>query len=417
MARKFFTSIDLNKNSLIAPVAENLGSAPATPVSGQFYYDTVDNCMKFRGAAAWIAADAAKVADGYIPIAKLATDPLARANHTGTQSADSIVDGSTNKAYTGTEKTKLAGIATGATANSADATLLARANHTGSQVASTISNFDTQVRTNRLDQMAAPTAAVSLNSQKITNLAAPTAGSNDAARMVDVETAVQSAAAGIDAKPSVRVATTGNHGLTGLTAIDGVTPVANDRVLVKNQSAPAANGVYVAAAGAWARATDADATGEITPGAFWFVEEGTTQGKTQWRVENTGTITLGSTAITINQFGAATAYTAGNGIDVTGSVISAKLVASGGLVQDGTGISLDPTIAVRKAAGSLGDGVATSFVVTHNLNTRDVTVGVYLNSGTYEEVECDVEHSTVNTVTIRFATAPASAAYRAVVQG
>ena len=51
---------------------------------------------------------------------------------------------------------------------------LARANHTGTQTASTISDFDTQVRTNRLDQMTAPTAAVSLNSQKITNLASPT---------------------------------------------------------------------------------------------------------------------------------------------------------------------------------------------------------------------------------------------------
>lgn len=52
---------------------------------------------------------------------------------------------------------------------------LARANHTGTQTASTISDFDTQVRTSRLDQMAAPTASVSLNSQKITNLDTPTA--------------------------------------------------------------------------------------------------------------------------------------------------------------------------------------------------------------------------------------------------
>jgi hypothetical protein len=50
---------------------------------------------------------------------------------------------------------------------------LARANHTGTQTASTVSDFDTQVRTSRLDQMAAPTAAVSVNSQKITNLANP----------------------------------------------------------------------------------------------------------------------------------------------------------------------------------------------------------------------------------------------------
>jgi hypothetical protein len=70
---------------------------------------------------------------------------LNRANHTGTQSADTITDGTTNKAYTATEKTKLAGIATGATANSSDATLLARANHTGTQIASTISDFATAV--------------------------------------------------------------------------------------------------------------------------------------------------------------------------------------------------------------------------------------------------------------------------------
>jgi hypothetical protein len=58
-------------------------------------------------------------------------------------SADSLVDGTTNKAFLATERTKLTGIATGATANSADATLLARANHTGTQLASTISDFST----------------------------------------------------------------------------------------------------------------------------------------------------------------------------------------------------------------------------------------------------------------------------------
>jgi hypothetical protein len=68
---------------------------------------------------------------------------LARGNHTGTQSADTLTDGTTNKAFLATERTKLTGIATGATANSSDATLLGRANHTGTQTASTISDFNT----------------------------------------------------------------------------------------------------------------------------------------------------------------------------------------------------------------------------------------------------------------------------------
>ena len=68
---------------------------------------------------------------------------LARANHTGTQSADTLTDGTTNKAFLATERTKLSGIATSATANDTDANLKARANHTGTQTASTISDFST----------------------------------------------------------------------------------------------------------------------------------------------------------------------------------------------------------------------------------------------------------------------------------
>jgi hypothetical protein len=65
----------------------------------------------------------------------------------------------------------------------------ARANHTGTQTASTISDFDTQVRTSRLDQMAAPTGSVSANSQKITNLGTPTSNT-DASTKAYVDTSI-----------------------------------------------------------------------------------------------------------------------------------------------------------------------------------------------------------------------------------
>ncbi len=75
-------------------------------------------------------------------------DATARANHTGTQSADSLVDGTTNKAFLATERTKLAGIATAATANATDAQLRDHSTHTGTQTASTISDFQTTVSAN-----------------------------------------------------------------------------------------------------------------------------------------------------------------------------------------------------------------------------------------------------------------------------
>lgn len=79
-------------------------------------------------------------------LAANATDDRARANHTGTQSLDTTTDSATRLAFLAAERTKLTGIATEATANSSDATLLARANHTGTQTAATVSDFASAAR-------------------------------------------------------------------------------------------------------------------------------------------------------------------------------------------------------------------------------------------------------------------------------
>lgn len=73
---------------------------------------------------------------------------LTRSNHTGTQSADSIVNGSTNRVFTISEQTKLSGIAAGATVNSSDSFLLNRTNHTGTQLAATISDLQVSITNN-----------------------------------------------------------------------------------------------------------------------------------------------------------------------------------------------------------------------------------------------------------------------------
>ena len=113
-----------------------------------------------------------------------------------------------------------------------------------------------------------------------------------------LSTAIRRLIDGGDYKASVRVATTANITLSGEQTIDGVAVVAGDRVLVKDQTAGAENGIYVAATGAWARATDADTAGDLTSGVLVPVETGTGNADTIWMLTTDGAITIGTTALT-----------------------------------------------------------------------------------------------------------------------
>lgn len=159
------------------------------------------------------------------------------------------------------------------------------------------------------DGSVALTGNLNANSNKIINLADPT-GANDAAN----KSYVDSVATGLDLKASVRAATTANITLSGAQTIDGVSVIAGDRVLVKNQSTGSQNGIYVAAAGAWSRSTDADGSpaNEVSPGLFTFVEEGTTQADSGWVLITDAPITLGTTALSFTQFSGAGSTTATN---------------------------------------------------------------------------------------------------------
>ncbi|MCX7349343.1 MAG: hypothetical protein NTZ54_07380 [Alphaproteobacteria bacterium] len=190
-----------------------------------------------------------------------------------------------------------------------------------------ISDFDTQVRSSRLDQMAAPTAAVSLNAQKIGNLADPTAA-QDAATKAYVDATRQ----GLDVKDSVRAATTANITLSATQTVDGVALVTGDRVLVKDQSTASANGIYLVAAGAWTRATDADNSAKVTPGLFTFVEEGTANADSGWVLTTNAPVTLGTTSLAFTQFSGAGQIAAGAGLARTGNTLD---------VGAGTGIQVN----------------------------------------------------------------------------
>jgi phage-related tail fiber protein len=170
-------------------------------------------------------------------------------------------------------------------------------------------------------------------------------------------------------------------------------------VLVKDQTTGSANGIYLAASGAWTRSLDADINAEVTAGLSVMVTEGTTLADTQWRLTTNDAVVVGTTALVFAQIGAGSSYTSGTGINVAGNVIN-----------------IDTAVTVRKFAQTVGDGSAVSIAVTHGLNTLDVQVQVY-ELATGATVECDVTRNSVNQVTVGFTTAPASNTLRVLVQG
>ena len=219
-----------------------------------------------------------------------------------------------------------------------------------------ISDFDAGVRTNTLDQMAAPTGAVSLNSQKITGLADPTADA-DAANKGYVDGVAQ----GLDVKDSVVATTTANGTLSTAFAngqsIDGVTLQTGDRILIKNQSTASQNGIYnVQASGAPSRATDM-ATGANAAGAFVFVEQGTVNAENGFTcTSDTGSAVVGTNNLTFAQFSGAGQIIAGDGLDKSGNTLSVDLKANGGLVIESTEIAVKLDASSITGTLAIGDG-------------------------------------------------------------
>ena len=214
-----------------------------------------------------------------------------------------------------------------------------------------ISDFDAGVRTNTLAEMAAPAAAVSLNSQKITSLADPTAD-NDAANKGYVDSVAQ----GLDVKDSVKVATTANITLSGTQTIDGVAVSADERVLVKDQSTASQNGLYLCKASTWTR-TDDLAAGSDAAGAFAFVEQGTVNGDNAFVCSSDkGSAVTGTNNLTFVQFSGAGQVIAGDGLDKSGNTLSVDLKANGGLVIESTEIAVDLAASSITGTLAIGDG-------------------------------------------------------------
>jgi hypothetical protein len=132
--------------------------------------------------------------------------------------------------------------------------------------------------------------------------------------------ALQSYAAGISWKQPCVCATLANITLSGLQTIDGHAVVAGDRVLVKDQSTAANNGIYLASASAWTRSLDANSWDELIC-AISFIEYGSQAGGAWFCTAQDGG-TLGVTAVNWSQFTTSATYSAGTGLTLTGQVFS-----------------------------------------------------------------------------------------------
>ena len=248
---------------------------------------------------------------------------------------------------------------------------------------------------------------------KVLNLPTPL-DSGDAVPKSYVDSLVE----GLAWKDSCRVATQANLNLSSPGAtIDGITMASQDRVLVRAQSTASENGIYVwnGSAVAMTRALDASSFAELEQ-AVTTVEEGTSAGTTYRQDQVNGTI--GSSTISWVTFGTSAPAASETTAGIAELATQAETDAGTDDLRIVTPLKLaNWSGRLRKVAANVGDGSATSYTVTHNLNTRDVIVRVFPNSGQYDDVEVDVQRTGVNTVAVVFASAPASNAYRVVVLG
>jgi hypothetical protein len=426
MARAFYTPIDLGQNELQNAKVQNLGSAPSSPVKGQLYYNSTggNDTLYWWDGTTWQSAKGGSSFPGYGAVI----------------SEQSF----------------------GVTTDSGSATTVSRSDHTHGSPTHTAAAHSLI----KLSDLAQPTAAIQMNAQRITGLADNPPVGTDAAN----KNYVDSVAQGLDAKASVRAATTANITLSAPQTIDTVSVIAGDRVLVKSNTAPAENGIYLVQAGAWTRAIDMDSWTEV-PGAYTFVEEGG-QADTGWLCSSNAGGTLGTTAVTWSPLPGAGALTAGAGLTKTANTIDVIGTSGGGLTVNaddmgvtwggsgaaatapltgGGDLSANRTLAVN-TFGSAQAGVvplsgggtvnflradgtwttpagggsmnktaadcaaATSTVVSHTQG-QDCTVSVYRKTTPWDEVDCDIEHTSATSVTVRFAVAPTAAQFRIVVTG
>ena len=377
---KYLVNLDLNQNQLIKPRIENLASAPSSPVTGQMYYNTSNNTLNFYNGTSWI-----NLAEGDI---------------------ESVTAG------TGLSG---GGVQGDVTLNIADTSVTA--NSYGSATAIPTFTVDAQGRLT-----AAADVNIAIPNSQITDFQEAV---EDVAGALISGTANEVSVTYTDGSGTLVVGlpddvTIGQHlTVTGNLTVNGTTTTVNSTTItvddknlelgsVDTPSDTTADGGGITLKGA----TDKTILWENDTDSWDFNQNLNIESGYAYRINDTSVLnatTLGSTVVNSSL---TTVGTIASGTWAATDVA----VAHGGTGASSAGDARANLGVMEKVTDTIGDGSATSFAVTHNRSTTDVVVEVY-DASTNDTVFANVTRNSTSQVTVSFASAPATNAYKVVVIG
>ena len=395
MAMKFVTNLDLNKNELQNARVQNLATAPGSPVEGQIYYDTGDDTIYFRNASAWIniAGDISGVTAG--------------TGLTGGGTSGVVTVTLANTAVTAAAYGSATAVATFTV--DAQGRLTAAANATIAIPSTAVTDF-----TEAVQDVAGAAIAGTANEITVTY--------NDGAGTITLSQPDDVTVGGV-------LTVTGNLVVNGTTTtVNSTTTTVDDPIFtLGGDTAPSSDDNKDRGIEFRYHTGSAAKVGyfgyDDSTGYFTYIPDATNN--TEVFSGTQGTISV--LAYNIGANAVLSGTTLGSTI-VTSSLTAVGTIATGtwaatdvAVAHGGTGASTAAAArtnlgATTKVTGTIGDGSATAIAVTHSLGTDDVVVEVY-DASNKETVICDVDRTSTDAVTLTFASAPASNAYKVVIVG
>ena len=433
MAKKFLVSLDLNKNELLNARIQNLGAAPSSPVSGQIYYDTSNQTMYYYNGLAspngpWMPmSGSTEVIQDVIGSAIIGGVGLTSAYNDAAGTLTIDLDNTAVTAGSYGSQTKIPSFTVDAqgrltAASETDvATNLSIAGDTGTDTVNLLTDTLTVAGGEGID-VAVTNNTITVSAEDATDTNKGVASFNA------TDFTVTSGAVSINKDSVITLSgdVNGTGTMTNLGDVTITTTVQPNSVALGTDT----TGDYVAnIQGTANEVTVSPTTGEGTTVTIGLPDD----------VSITNNLTVGgnlNVAGTINSVNTTQVNIVDNKINLNTDFIGIPLADAGIRVERGDGADVEilwnetndiwtltnngtnyHAIARKYAADLANPDTLTSLVITHNLGSDDVTVQVFETAGSKALVETDVERTSANTITLKFASAPASGAYRVVITG